>query len=218
MVKKDIFPQIVVCGHCLNETIMIEIGSVSKKIEYSGDMPEEYLPEVYDVYTVLKCPTCKEINVFTYFWNENWDAEEDVKLDILYPQNVDYPLGMPENIKEAYNSAEKARFIGANAYAILVRRMLEMVCLDKKAEGKDLANMLSYLAQKGDIPDKLVKVASGLRNFGNIGAHAASGNLTEKEIPILKALARAILEYLYSAPYLANQAELRLNQIKSTHK
>lgn len=56
------------------------------------------------------------------------------------------------------------------------------------------------------------------RDFGNIGAHAGSGELTEKEIPIVNALCNAILEYVYSAPYLATLAENKLQTIKKRNK
>lgn len=81
-----------------------------------------------------------------------------------------------------------------------------------------LASMLKELADKNEIPQKLVKIASGLKDFGNIGAHAGSGELTQKEIPIVNALCIAILEYIYSAPYLATIAEDKLNSIKNKAK
>ena len=36
-----------------------------------------------------------------------------------------------------------------------------------------------------------------------------------EEIPILNALSKAILEYIYSAPYLATLAEKQLEKVKS---
>lgn len=75
--------------------------------------------------------------------------------------------------------------------------------------------MLRELADKKEIPEKLVDVADGLRNFGNIGAHAGSGELGKNEIPIVQALAIAILEYLFSAPHLANVAESKLKSIRN---
>jgi hypothetical protein len=41
---------------------------------------------------------------------------------------------------------------------------------------------------------------------------------TEKEIPIVNALCSAILEYVYSAPYLATIAENKLTTIKTKAK
>ena len=101
-----------------------------------------------------------------------------------------------------------------NAYAILTRRLLELVCLDRGAQLNNLAVMLRDLANRNEIPDKIVKVAIGLKDFGNIGAHAGIGDLSENEIPIVNALCIAIIEYVYSAPYLATLAEQQLNKIR----
>ena len=170
---------------------------------------------VADVYLVLKCPACHKVNLVTYFWREDWDEEDTEKYELLYPKNDKIPLGLPGEIKTSYIAAEKVKTIDVNAYAILIRRLLEMVCLERGARQDTLAKMLKELADKNDIPDKLVNVAKGLRNFGNIGAHAGSGELSKNEMPILQALATAILEYLYSAPHLATIAENKLNSIKS---
>ena len=138
-----------------------------------------------------------------------------INYDFLFPQNLTYPFGLPEKILTAYKATEKVKSIDVNAYAILMRRLLELVCLDRGATIGTLASMLKELADKNEIPEKLVKVAQGLKDFGNIGAHAGSGELTEKEIPIVNALCSAILEYVYSAPHLATIAENKLTTIKS---
>ncbi|MEP7168010.1 MAG: DUF4145 domain-containing protein, partial [Bacteroidota bacterium] len=104
------------------------------------------------------------------------------------------------------------------AYVILLRRLLELICIDRSAKKNTLALMLKDLSDKGEIPDKLVKVAMGLKDFGNIGAHAGIGELSENEIPIVTALCTAILEYTYSAPHLATLAETKLNSIKTKRK
>jgi Domain of unknown function (DUF4145) len=63
-----------------------------------------------------------------------------------------------------------------------------------------LNKKLNDLAEKGEIPTKLVEVAHSLRKLRNFGAHASLGELTRDEIPILDDLCRAILEYVYNAP------------------
>ena len=55
--------------------------------------------------------------------------------------------------------------------------------MDRKAKAAALALILKYLADKDEIPEKLVKVASGIKDFGNIGAHVGICELSEKEIP-----------------------------------
>jgi len=106
------------------------------------------------------------------------------------------------------------RNIDANAYGVLLGRILELVCQDPNAIGKYLANKLGDLASKGEIPDRLVGVANGLKDLRNVGAHPTLGELTAVELPILDRLCRAILEYVYSAPYIANQAENCFQQLK----
>jgi hypothetical protein len=54
-----------------------------------------------------------------------------------------------------------------------------------------------------------------LRIFGNIGAHPTLGELSDAEVPILDNLCKAILEYVYTAPFLAEQAEKKVKQLKN---
>ena len=89
-----------------------------------------------------------------------------------------------------------------------------MVCEDRAAKGHSLNDKLDDLASRQEIPTKLVAVATKLRHFRNIAAHALLGELTTEEIPILDDLTRALLEYVYSAPHLVDQADKRLQALK----
>jgi hypothetical protein len=209
--------KLISCRHC---------GNISK-MEISGNVviDDTYIDPEYGpltdsgtTYSVLKCPACEKINIVSYFWHDGMESEDETSYDFLYPQNASYPIGLPEKILTAYKAAEKVKSIDVNAYAILMRRLLELVCIDRNAKTGVLAQMLKELADKKEIPEKLVKVAIGLKDFGNIGAHAGSGELTEKEIPIVNALSSAILEYVYSAPHLATIAENKLKTIKTKAK
>jgi Domain of unknown function (DUF4145) len=106
-------------------------------------------------------------------------------------------------------------WIEAHAFAVLVRRLLEMICLDKGAQGRNLFEQLKFLVQTGVIPRQLIDIANGLRNFGNIGAHAAGVQLSENEVPVIDALCRAILEYVYGAPHLVALAQQTLDKGES---
>ncbi len=209
--------KLISCRHCGNISKMEIVGNVN---DDRTEIDPEYGPmtEWGIHYSVLKCPACQKINIVSYTWHDGMEDDEEISYDFLYPQNLNYPLGLPENILTAYKAAEKVKSIDVNAYAILMRRLLELVCLDRQATSGTLASMLKELADKNEIPQKLVKVASGLKDFGNIGAHAGSGELTEEEIPIVNDLCSAILEYVYSAPYLATMAENKLNSIKTKAK
>lgn len=207
----------ITCGHCGNISPMEIIGTADTSTSYYS--PEGYeMGESGDVYNILKCPSCNKVNIATYFWHDGMDTSEEVVYNILYPNQVDTPKGLPSHIASSINAAEKIKNIDVNAYAILLRRTLEQVCLDSEAKSGTLAAMLKELADRHEIPNKLVDVAKGLKDFGNIGAHAGIGELSEKEIPIVRALTFAILEYMYTAPHLATLAETKLASIKMKSK
>lgn len=208
----DNLSELISCGHCTNISHMEVKGTISDTTRVYEDHGTYH--EGIN-YSVLQCPACKKINIVSYYWNDYMDEESYIEYDILYPQNNNIPIGLPDNIASTFKAAEKVKSIDVNAYATLLRRLLELVCIDRKAIGATLALMLKDLADKNEIPEKLVKVAKGLKDFGNIGAHAGIGELSENEIPIVKDLTLSILEYIYSAPHLANLAEAKLEQIKT---
>ncbi len=203
------------CGYCFNISQMKILGSVSD-MENNEDYDDKYgpPPEQGVVFSVLKCPACSKINIVSYFWTEHMESDDDISYETIFPPERNVPVGLPEKILRAYKAAEKIKAIDVNAYVILQRRLLELVCLDRNANGDTLANMLKDLSDRGEIPVKLVKVAKGLKDFGNIGAHAGIGELSENEIPIVTALCTAILEYIYSVHHLATLAEVKLAKIR----
>ncbi len=212
------YSKTIPCGHCTNISKMEIIGNVKDTI--IEEIDPEYGPSVESgtFYEVLKCPACSRVNIVSYGWHEYMESDEEFTYELLYPQKSNFPIGLPDNILKTLKAAEKIKTIDVNAYAILMRRLLELVCIDRKAKGANLALMLKDLSNKNEIPVKLVDVAKGLKDFGNIGAHAGIGELSEKEIPIVRALSYAILEYIYTAPYLATLAESKLDKIKSKGK
>jgi hypothetical protein len=72
---------------------------------------------------------------------------------------------------------------------------------------KELQDLLDEdFADRREIPAKLVGVADGLRKLRNLGAHVELGELTPQEVPIVEDLCRALLDYLYAAPFLTQRA------------
>jgi hypothetical protein len=108
----------------------------------------------------------------------------------------------------------KVKGIETNAFGVLLGRVLEFICEDKNAKGETLFKKLQHLANEGDIPKKLISVANGLREFRNIGAHASLGEIPASAVPILEKLCLAIIDYVYTAPHIANQAEEMLQRLK----
>jgi hypothetical protein len=213
------FSGVVQCAHCANSAPMEIVSTYSKVVSHLDNAftDKQFEYDAGDVFELLLCPACKDVTLRQYFWHEYAD-DEDISMRVLYPVANRSPLGLPEKIKSSYEAAVKVKTIDANAYGVLVGRVLEMVCDDRKATGNQLGEKLADLATKQEFPEKLVGVTNGLRNLRNIGAHATLGELTKMEVPILEDLCKAILEYVYSAPFLAQQAENSLARLKKRSK
>lgn len=215
--SKPEFTDPIKCGHCGNFAPM-RLGAVHSTVEehFEAGVP---VGSEGDVYQILECPSCgKIILTKTHDDSTLCEFEGPYETEILYPVDDKLPIGLPESIKKAYEAARKVRHIDANAYGVLIGRLLELVCVDRKAVGKDLHSKLADLAAKGEIPNNLLGVADGLRNLRNVGAHPGLGELTKEEAPIVASLARAILEYVYSASHLARLAQEKIEELKKKRK
>jgi hypothetical protein len=198
------------CNHCMNMTSMILVHTYSRvatiEDEQSGIDWEEG-----DVYQLLLCMTSDKVSLRQYYYHSGRDEYSTPA--VLYPTRSESVAGLPPTISKAYESAIRVSRVDANAYGVLLGRVLELVCHDKSAQGKSLYAMLEDLSSRGDIPVTVLNIAQSLRSLRNVGAHASLGELTEDEVPILDKLCRVILEYVYAAPELVAQAQAHLNSL-----
>lgn len=211
--------EVISCKHCGNNAPMEAVAQYSQlHTQYENGVGSRNWDEG-DIYELLLCLACSNVMLRSYYWHDGYmETSEDTTFRYLYPASNKKPLGLPPEIQRAYDAAIKVKHIDVNAYAVLVGRVLDMICKDRNATGKTLNDKLADLSEKGEVPSKLVKVAESLRHLRNIGAHAELGELTESEEPILSSLCSALLEYVYSAPYLVKQAEERLQKLKESNK
>lgn len=214
MATEKRFSSVLTCGHCGNAAPMEIVASYSDITRHRDEATGEPF-DTSTTYQILQCPACRAINLRSHFWHEWMDVEEQPDYKLLYPSDIKVPLGLPRDIEMEFRAASKVKAISANAYGVLIGRVLEMVCADRKATGKFLSHRLSDLAKKGEIPHNLVEVANNLARLRNVGAHFDLGQLTPEEVPILEDLCKAILEYVYSAKFLAHKAEEALKKLKT---
>ena len=205
------FTEPIKCGHCQNITPM-EICAEYSTIRGHEDYQTGMSWDSGSVYQMALCPACEGLIFRTSFWHDAMDPSE-VRYSTLYTSGQKALRVLPAKIEKAYQAAQKVRNIDANAYGVLLGRVLEFICEDRNATGSTLDKKLKSLADAGEIPKKLVSVASGLRKLRNIGAHANLGELTEQELPVLDNLTHAIVDYVYSAPHLAEEAEKLLARL-----
>lgn len=211
--KKN-FSDRVICRKCANISNMEIIASCTWEKKYKVEDVYGPPPSDYFEYEILLCPACEQQSIQRSRWNDVCELPDEVDIDIIFPEQEKIPIGLPKEILSQYVSAQKVALVDSDAYIILLRRLLESICINRNvAEGK-LFDMLEELEQNGEIPRKLVAVAKNIRIFGNVAAHQSNGKILKKEISLATDLMNALLEYIYSAPYLVNQAERKLVMIK----
>lgn len=210
--------EVVSCGHCGNRLpmkVLLQHGDFEADTDYGTGNIISPVSGTY--YEVLKCQTCERLILRSSQYNDCECIEvPDLDYAVLYPSLGHSSIrGLPSRIASAYEAARRVRSVDANAYGVLVGRVLEMVCQDRLAKGKSLSDQIKDMADRGDIPPTLAEVAHGIRNLRNVGAHADIGDLTPAEAPVLEGLLTALLEYLYSAPLLVQEAKQKLDALKS---
>lgn len=207
------------CRHCGNRAPFKVVAEFNEVNNFSA-AADEHICEKGPVWELLSCHSCKNISLSSYYYsNDTYSYNQKVfkivpHCKILYPTEDNVPDGLPEPIHQSYKEALKVKHVSSNAFGVLLGRIIEQVCLDKHAAGDTFYEMIKYLSEIGEIPDKLVQVAHRIRKLRNIGAHAGLGDLTESEIPALHALCDAILTYIYTTPNMIDDVERRLEKLQ----
>jgi len=200
------------CGSCGKRSAMKLISEIPYTDEIFYDEIEAYGWDSIDlIFRLVECLSCNRFN----FTMEQVDGGD---ISVLWPSPQKQIVGLPDNINKAYKAALKVRKIDSNAFGVLLRRVLELICIDKGATGNNLHQKLQNLAVQNVIPGRLSDMALKLKDLGNIGAHAELGDLTLFEVPILESLCVAVLEYVYYAPMLISEVEARIDKLKNKSK
>ena len=212
--KTETYSEPYVCGHCGNKGAMQVLGTYDEiYTKYEKEDASGFNWQEGKIWELDKCPACESILLRQGYYHDGYH-EDGNRYAIIYPTIDSGPERLPIKIRKALEAAEKVKVLDANAFALLLRRVLELVCLDKEAAGDRLPDKLKDLAKRDIVPDNLATMAFQLKELGNIGAHPHLGELTEKEIPILDDLCHAILEYVYTAPALVQKVEKKLESLK----
>jgi hypothetical protein len=169
------------------------------------------------IYSFLKCPNCRKPNLLRN-WVESCVDSASFEDEHLYPKAAVVAAGLPPEVEREYQAAQKVKGVSPNAYAVLLGRLLELVCTDRGATKGDLNRRLAELASRGEIPERVVEMANALRELRHAGAHAWVGELTFEDVPVLESIAQAILEYVYAGPALLNEAGVQLGKIRDRQR
>lgn len=200
--------KVLLCLHCGNKTQM------ESKASYQY---HEWYDEVADyfMWDIYLCPVCHKITLEqTYSFSEDIDLDGKpiVNYSYLYPQVDMNVSAIPANLKSAFESALKVRYIDGAICALSLRRTLEMMCKDKGGIGKDLYEKLENLANKNILPPILNDMATILRRLGNAAAHADDADFSSDIVNSMIDFTETILEYVYVLPDKLTSIQKRLSK------
>lgn len=172
------------CPHCGNEATFDPIGLNDINVDGTHVVGQRRCPN----------PECKG-HIFV--------VTEAGKIVAAYPPiRIDFDKeNIPENVLSSFEEAiachSSSCFI---ASAIMVRRTLEEICVDKEAKGKNLKERIKALESKIVVPKELLEAMDELRLLGNDAAHIEAqtfGKISEEELEIAIEFTKELLKALY---------------------
>lgn len=187
------------CTQCGNRTAADSLGVVNDSHWFYADKEDPESEMSFDeYYEVVKCITCKVVQIYGY--NENNQEYGLDEATLLYPLKRTLSRDVPEAITREFAEAQKVEKISKAAYAVLIGRVLERLFKDKGAMGRDLYDQIKDLSAKKIIPETLCEMGHALRFLRNKGAHASDYEIEDDEVDAMKDFIITMLEYVYVAP------------------
>ena len=201
--------KVLQCLYCGNKTLMNKVG------EHNFNESDD-LVWFYRISRIYICPVCNRVT-FTEeeCFSEDcgpWDEDYPYEKIVFLVNSLTDGHNLPKNIKEAFEAALKVKNIDDAVCLVALRRVLELVCKDKKAEGNNLALMINSLSNNNILPPALIQASTITRLFGNIGAHKDNAEVSSHEIDQVVEFVEYILNYLYILPSKIMSIQLQLDR------
>ena len=168
-------------------------------------------------YQILQCRGCEEISFQTVSWSsEDLDPRtgQPEETSHLYPPRVPGVQTMADSLRWLPHClwrmhTEVAHAIQAQASTLAVigiRSIVEGICVDQKAEGRDLETKINGLVDLGVLPASHAPLLHILRDYGNRAAHALT-TPSAADLTALFELVHQLLITTYRLPYTAKQIQ-----------
>jgi hypothetical protein len=210
------------CLHCGNKAPQKLVFLKEFISDYAEDNNGEEIPILFGVDYILECQTCSRLSVYVTDVSEQGEAEKSFyQSKRMWPTNtLDLDsFGIPKDILDTYAEASKIKFIAPNAFAVLMRRALEVICIDQGiSEKKSLHESLKKLTVLGKLPPLLSEVSNIIKIIGNAGAHAVGAPIYRTHVLAIDDFFRLVLEYLYVAPNKLEKFKKELEEFRLLKK
>ena len=198
------------CPHCGN-TAPQELQGYSVSLHHHDGAHNYFL---------TRCGTCLEGLLYRHIDPRNTGPQIShgrfalKQYELVWPSLGDLHSSVPDSVRKIYAEAAAIKGRAPNAFANQIRRSLEALCKDRGANGRVLAQNIKELAFRGEIPPTLAEMTDVLRQLGNIGSHAGDEDIDPDYVDVIDDFFRAIIEYVYIAPYKVNEFKARLEYVR----
>lgn len=204
---------IVVCaGNCKQATYHKVVSS----LDLDGHVYNQHVGDFYwdTSYQIIECQGCKAISFRkTHSDSENLDFNADdemlepIETSTLYPSRIEgrTDLGyesklLPPQIQIIYQETLQA----LNAYSpvlagVGLRAIIETVCKEKSAEGRNLYEKIDDLVEKKILTPSGASILHKIRTLGNKAAHEVTPHSAE-QLGLAMEVAEHILKDVYILP------------------
>jgi hypothetical protein len=199
----------VVCATCNGPTQHDILYTVTDE---EGDENVQW----WGYYQVLECRGCERVS-----FRHNWQSTEDIDLsasgtmeiadhETLYPSRIAGAAPMadshllPRQLMRIYEETHSALSANLPVLAgIGIRAIVETLCAEKNAKGRDLKEKIDDLVKQGVITPAGGEILHSLRLMGNEAAHEVKPQKSEDLL-----LAMRVVEHALQGVYiLPRQAE-----------
>ena len=212
--------QVHTCFHCGNTGLLKFIGKTEWKDEDiakdgAGNIINYTLIEHEDWY-VFECPVCNTPVIISEYVLDVAETPAEYKTE--NPTVAVSPIGVPKEIYSAFEAAVKTKGIDHSICLLSLRRVLEMICKEKGAVGKDLEKKIDDLIEKKVFPPMIEDACWINRQMGNDAAHADKITLYSYDVEQVIGYVATIIDYLYSLPYRVEKMKTKIQERKRTSK
>lgn len=224
--------QAFTCPHCgvrclLGPILGTSAGGQSpsyrEAITLTDDEEDTYETTVQMTHQIFHCPGCRKHTYILYREAVKVAGSLGVGVTAELPGEVvhQWPVltptrheAVPAEVAAATDEAARCLSVGAhNACAVMARRAMDAICLDREAKGSTLYERLKFLKEEHEITDDLWEWAEEMRIGGRSGAHPEWEEVTAEDADHAVRFIHEIIRYLY-----INPAELKARRLKGSKK
>jgi len=202
------------CGNTAQQTVLFRHSYVGETYTMNGKRSEVGVPCEY---FVVVCETCKDLLLYHAMAGDGI-SDNFQEGALQYPKTPKLHRSVPESVRDCYMEAAQIQNIAPNAYAVMLRRALEVLCDDREIEDGVLQVRLAALARRGEIPPVLAEMTAVLRVLGNAGAHSSAQNISVPLTWGMDDFFRAIVEYVYVEPRKLQDFKQRIERYNTHDK